>query len=194
MTIEKRTEANRRNARKSTGPKTAAGKAVVSRNAVRHGLLSEESVLPREDAGIFEEFRKALCQELKPVGGLEALLVDRIVSSAWRLRRLITIEVSLFMGKLADIQQETKEDEKCFMVFDKASKTSYPLGVAFRYGADTVSKMSRYESMLERGLYKALHELQRLQAARNGIPVPLPAAIDVDVSVSPEGGANGFVS
>jgi hypothetical protein len=194
MTIEKRTEANRRNARKSTGPKTAAGKAVVSQNAVRHGLLSEESVLPREDAGIFEEFRKALYQELKPVGGLEALLVDRIVSSAWRLRRLITMEVSLLMGQLADIQQEKKENETWFMVSDKASKTSYPLGVAFRYGADTVTKMSRYESMLERGLYKALHELQRLQAARNGIPVPLPAALDVNVSVSPEGGADGFVS
>jgi hypothetical protein len=98
------------------------------------------------------------------------------------------------MGQLADIQQEKKENETWFMVSDKASKTSYPLGVAFRYGADTVTKMSRYESMLERGLYKALHELQRLQAARNGIPVPLPAALDVNVSVSPESGADGFVS
>ena len=52
--------------------------------------------------------------------------------------------------------------------------------------------LSRYEVTLERSLYKALHELQRLQAARDGQAVPLPVA--VDVSVSDEGGRNGFDS
>ena len=40
----------------------------------------------------------------------------------------------------------------------------------------------RYETMLERGIYKALHELQRIQAARNGERPPAPIAVDVDVS------------
>ena len=44
--------------------------------------------------------------------------------------------------------------------------------------------LSRYESTLERGLFKALHELQRLQAERQGDAVPLPEAVDVEVSVS----------
>ena len=48
--------------------------------------------------------------------------------------------------------------------------------------------LSRYESTLERGLFKALHELQRLQAERQGESVPLPETVDVDVSVSePDG-------
>jgi hypothetical protein len=42
----------------------------------------------------------------------------------------------------------------------------------------------RYETTIERGLYKALHELQRLQAARAGVPVSPPAAADVDVNVT----------
>lgn len=50
--------------------------------------------------------------------------------------------------------------------------------------SDTFSKLARYETALERSLYKALHEFQRLQAARNGQPVPIPEAVDVDVSVS----------
>jgi hypothetical protein len=49
---------------------------------------------------------------------------------------------------------------------------------------DRLQLISRYETTLERSLYKALHELQRLQAARAGQPVPLPEAIDVEVLVS----------
>ena len=50
-------------------------------------------------------------------------------------------------------------------------------------GANAFSKLSRYETTIERSLYKALHELQRLQAARRAEDsVPAPVAIDVDVS------------
>ena len=49
----------------------------------------------------------------------------------------------------------------------------------------------RYETMLERGIYKALHELERMQAKRNGVNVPPPIALDVDISGEK---GNGFVS
>jgi hypothetical protein len=65
------------------------------------------------------------------------------------------------------------------------------LGLAFirdANSANAFSKLSRYETTMERGLYKALHELQRLQAARAaGGGVPPPVAVDVDVSGIPEG-------
>jgi hypothetical protein len=64
--------------------------------------------------------------------------------------------------------------------------------------ADAFSKLSRYETTIERSLYKALHELQRLQSARGlgvGSSIPPPVAVDVDVSGSPERAPrNGFVS
>jgi len=53
------------------------------------------------------------------------------------------------------------------------------------YGREKMGVLSRYEVTLERSLYKALHELQRLQAGRQGQEVPLPQALDVDVSVTP---------
>ena len=51
-------------------------------------------------------------------------------------------------------------------------------------GREKMGVLSRYEVTLERSLYKALHELRRLQAARDGQAVPLPEAVDVDISIS----------
>jgi len=62
------------------------------------------------------------------------------------------------------------------------------LGRAFDHGLETdaINKLARYETMLERNFYRALHELQRLQAARNGQSVAVPQAVDVNVSLSSE--------
>ena len=52
-------------------------------------------------------------------------------------------------------------------------------------GADAFSKLSRYETTIERSLYKALHELQRRQAARGGRPGVPPVAVDVELPATP---------
>ena len=49
MTSARKAEANRRNALKSTGPNTPEGKAAVRLNALRHGLLTQQILLPGED-------------------------------------------------------------------------------------------------------------------------------------------------
>ena len=100
MTSEKKTEANRRNALKSTGPKTPEGKAAVRLNALRHGLLSRETLLPGEDEEALRELGERLRAEMQPVGELENLLVDRIVSAYWRLRRLCRVEAGIFAWEL----------------------------------------------------------------------------------------------
>ena len=61
--------ANRSNAQKSTGPRTAQGKAVVAQNAVKHGLLAKEVVVKGEDPGEFELYRDQMLGELAPGGG-----------------------------------------------------------------------------------------------------------------------------
>ena len=73
------------------------------------------------------------------------------------------------------------------MLFNKEQTPDYAFN---SYGREKMGVLSRYEVTLERSLYKALHELQRLQAARDGQAVPLPVV--VDVSVSDERGRNGF--
>ena len=84
MTSDKQIQANRQNAQKSTGPKTPEGKAAVRHNSLKHGLLSKEVLLPREDEAALKELSERLGAELQPVGELESLLVDRIVAATWR--------------------------------------------------------------------------------------------------------------
>ncbi len=78
MTSSKQVQANRRNALKSTGPKTAEGKATVRLNAMKHGLLSQEVLLPGEDEAAFAELGERLRAELQPVGELESMLVEAL--------------------------------------------------------------------------------------------------------------------
>ena len=84
MATAAQTRANRSNAQKSTGPRTAEGKAVVAQNAVKHGLLARAAVLQGEDWEEFTELRENLLEELSPEGRLEGLLAERIVSLSWR--------------------------------------------------------------------------------------------------------------
>ena len=88
MTSPRKAEANRQNALKSTGPKTPEGKDSVRHNAIKHGLLSEQVLLPGEDEAALKELSEHLRAELSPVGYVEDLLVERILAAYWRLRRL----------------------------------------------------------------------------------------------------------
>jgi hypothetical protein len=215
MTSDKQVQANRRNARKSTGPKTPEGKAAVQHNALKHGLLSKEVLLPGEDEQALRELGENLRAELQPVGELENLLVDRIVASHWRLRRLGRVEAGIFTwqlyGELAErarqeaesyvstmagfynddhIRNPQKHEEALSKAKEMKAKQqdaeTATLGQTFIRDADKAnafSKLSRYETTIERSLYRALHELQRLQAARHAeANVQPPVAVDVDVS------------
>ncbi len=101
---EKQRRANRRNAQKSTGPKTVAGKARASRNALKHGLLAKDVVITgtdfNENRAEFDAFLADLCSELKPQGLIEETLVERIATCYWRLRRVQRFEVAAIRGAL----------------------------------------------------------------------------------------------
>jgi hypothetical protein len=75
----KQLQANRKNAAKSTGPRTAEGKAIVARNAMTHGLRAEHVLIEGESEEEFEQFREAMVACYKPVGVLEESLVGKIV-------------------------------------------------------------------------------------------------------------------
>ncbi len=87
MATKAQTSANRVNSQKSTGPQTPEGKAVVSQNAVKHGLFADETVINGEDQAAFDLRREAMLGEMWPVGVMESMLAERIVSLSWRLQR-----------------------------------------------------------------------------------------------------------
>ncbi|MBN1510032.1 MAG: hypothetical protein JW955_24515, partial [Sedimentisphaerales bacterium] len=87
MNTEAQITANRANARKSTGPRTAEGKAIVAQNAIKHGLLARQHVIMGEDPEQFEQSRRLWLEEFQPVGHAETKLVERIAALSWRLER-----------------------------------------------------------------------------------------------------------
>src|SRR5713226_2261728 len=87
MTSEAKIEANRRNAFKSTGPKTEWGRARARLNALRHGMTAKQLVATDEDFGDFARFSAELRATLAPADAVEEQLVESIVVSTWRLRR-----------------------------------------------------------------------------------------------------------
>jgi hypothetical protein len=84
--------ANRENAKKSTGPKTARGKRIASRNAVKHGILAVAVPDEREDGDAFDLLVDQLCDDYEPVGVREHIQVQRVAAALWRLRRALLYE------------------------------------------------------------------------------------------------------
>ncbi len=148
MISERQHEANRRNAAKSNGF-TAA----------------EIIFLTVEEQIDFEQFRAAFEEEHQPVGPTEEVLVEDMVVSRWRLNRIRKMEPGFFALRREILKGRIKDD---FSALDAQAH----LALIFRddaQDADTLGKMSRYEGRFERTFYKALKELQRLQALRAAV-------------------------
>jgi hypothetical protein len=96
MTSFRQFEANRRNARRSTGPTTEEGKQRSRCNAVRHGLTAETVIGALEDAEDCKAFEAAIADDYDASSAVERELVLRLASLLWRLRRATTIETGLF--------------------------------------------------------------------------------------------------
>ena len=103
-TTDKQIAANRRNAAKSTGPATPAGKAIAACNSLKHGLLAREVVIDAGEGAESQEQFDALLLDLKnqfdPQGPLEEILIEKIAVAYWRLRRAHRYEVGLIRKKL----------------------------------------------------------------------------------------------
>src|SRR5215467_5115558 len=98
-------EANRRNARLSTGPVTEEGKKRSRQNAVRHGLTAETVIGALEDAEDYAAFETAVTADYNAQSAVERELVLRLAGLLWRLRRATAIETGLF-----EIQAEHLSD------------------------------------------------------------------------------------
>ncbi len=104
--------ANRENAKRSSGPKTAAGKARSARNAVRHGLLTV-GVLPLswESASDLNRLRQAVQQEYAPQTVMECAFVNQIVDHLWRLTRLSYVESGMEVNHSIESARTRAEEE-----------------------------------------------------------------------------------
>ena len=188
MISQRQQEANRRNAAKSHGPTTPEGRAAVRLNALKHGLTAAEIILPTtEDKTEFEQFRFDFIDECRPVGPIQAALVEDMVTARWRMNRVRKMEPGFFAYR----REILKGRMERFPTLDAQAQ----LALIFHDDAqdcDTLGKMSRYEARFERIFHRALKELQRLQALRaevsdsgNGTVSPTPISPDPVVTPDP---------
>ena len=100
---------SRENGRKSKGPRTAAGKSISRLNAITHGILAREVVLPDviegEGVGEFNALHRQFWEHLAPEGPLEEMLVDRIVTAYWRMHRVLIAERGEVAGSVEAAQE-----------------------------------------------------------------------------------------
>jgi hypothetical protein len=134
MTTEKQIAANRRNALKG-GVKTEKGNAAVRLNAVSHGIFCQDVLLPGENHCLFKALHEKFMAEIQPEGEMENLLVERLVTSVWRLKRALRYE-----------QSSTQK------------------GCDYRFGE--WDKFLRYETAMERQIFKTLSKIMELQKSR----------------------------
>ena len=111
MPSHKQIEANRRNALKSTGPRTAEGKAKSSRNALRHGLasISHHSFLSVEDRSAFERMLKGYMLTYQPQHTDEVDLVTDAAFCKWRQQRGWNVEAQLIEMAIAKNQPDLQK-------------------------------------------------------------------------------------
>ena len=105
MTTAKQAAANKANSQKSTGATTAEGKATVSKNAIRHGLLSQRLIITGEEIQDFDALLVGLMQSVAPEGMLEKVLVEKVAVAMWRQKRLVAAEsASIELGRRLESQ------------------------------------------------------------------------------------------
>ena len=193
MATKRQIAANRRNARRSTGPKTAAGKAASSANALRHGLAAARAVvLPDEDGEAYERLRQGVIADLDPANTLQQALAERIVVLLWRLDRAARLEAELFVhGRLAvqraalvssavrdsaasglaallgeadGGRREARFEARRTIDADiRAQAPSAQVLVERQESARTFDRLARHEGTLQRALNRTLEDFWRLR-------------------------------
>ena len=166
MASEKQQEANRTNAKRSTGPKTVAGKALSRMNAHKHGLTAETIVIGDEDPEAFDMLRAELEEEYNPRPGIESELVERLAVLMWRMRR-----IPIFEAALIEVRREGIASHKRSNIPDpfneERKETPYEnTALAFRNSQQTLGTLFRYEAALMNAFNRTLQQLLFLQDRR----------------------------
>lgn len=180
MPTQKQLEANRRNARFSTGPKTPTGKAAVSRNASKHGLASSRALILREEnKKEFQQLLDNFRSEYQPQGALQDFLVFQLAAAEWRLRRIARFESGFITDRLDDLRAELEIDPPqpdihATFAEERFNENTRLLGGVFHRNCsgDPFIKLLRYENTTRRAFYRALHELKRVQSRPAEPPPP----------------------
>ena len=170
--------ANRRNSKKSTGPKKRQGKANVSQNAVKHGLFAHQTVISSENQDDFCKERERILSDLLPESPMESILAERIVDLSWSLNRVRCIQNQTIdalcarntSGPLTKLTKSLLSKGKGLPQAD-SSDPAKDLALGLMAIKDfsnsrVLERLLMYERRTESSMYKTIFELKRLQFIR----------------------------
>ena len=177
MPTEAQIIANRRNAQKSTGPKSQKGKAKASKNSVKHGILAKKTIISSENKQEFDLFKSKIFEELIPQSPMESILVQRVVDLSWQLKRIKNIQ-NQTIEILSAPKPPSPFDELAQSLLNKGFQSpldpseSSPqlalgrLAIKDFSNSRVLERLLMYERRIENSLYKTLLEIQRLNLLR----------------------------
>jgi hypothetical protein len=162
----KQQAASRANAQKSTGPRTAAGKAVSRFNALKHGIYAVHQIMFDEKPGDLAELTAEYHELYAPADSHERFLVDAMVHNEWRLRRIRRVEAELWQSAY-----------NLFIVKNIDATSTCTSGDAFATDSSTFERLQRVANSCERAYHRAHKELMAgIEDLRNPQPAAEPPA------------------
>ena len=162
MPTKAQINANRNNARKSTGPRTEEGKSRASKNALKHGLLARDTVMPGEDPAEFDSQLSALEADIQPANSLEFELVRQIADAQWCMRRLTRLETG-FLAAAVDDQRRHLEKRRPDELRPGYDGETLLLGSAMLDRTQAFVHLARYDGHLSRRFFRAVKQLADLR-------------------------------
>ena len=155
-------KANRKNAKKSTGPRTEEGKTRSAKNSLKHGLLARDTVMPGEDPADFDRQLSALEADIQPANSLEFELVRQIADAQWRMRRLTRLETG-FLAAAVDDQRRHLEKRRPDELRPGYDGETLLLGSAMLDRTQAFVHLARYDGHLSRRFFRAVKQLRDLR-------------------------------
>ncbi|HEX7361980.1 MAG TPA: hypothetical protein VF283_15935 [Bryobacteraceae bacterium] len=149
MATPKQIAANRRNAEKSTGPKSVETKAKVAQNGVKHGLCAKFRVLEEvEKQENYDAFLNQLIEDEQPVGQAEIELVVKMAEHTWLAKRALRMQ------------------NHCFSPVPKTPEQVKNGGIPVAVVVSDLERYVRYHAAHDRAYQRASAELQKRKKTR----------------------------
>jgi hypothetical protein len=173
MATIKQIEANRLNAQKSSGPRTAEGKASSAQNALKTGIDAQSTIIRGEHIADLETLTAEYFQRFRPQTPEQRHYVDSLIRDDWQLRRLAKADAQIWERAMNRAYQLDK---------------NAPLGHAFEMDDKHFVRLQRRIDSIQRSYKAALHELRLLQAEQQAVDKLIDSACQPD-----PGGADASV-
>jgi hypothetical protein len=169
MSTKAQVLANRENSLKSTGPRTAEGKLITSRNGISHGLASAgDPVLPHEDRNAFNALLKSYRSDFSPATEHENFLVTEMAGARWRLERAGRIE-SAMLEDTVDFSDDSTAPPEMQMAKAMMQKEG-----------DSFARMDRHRANLERTYHRCAREFRAARRFENDLTAEQLALVKYD--------------